>query len=62
MFGLSLGHLLILGVVVLLFGHRKLPELGSALGKGVSAFKRGLEGKDSDSNDRDSKDQKLPPR
>ena len=59
MFGLSLGHLLILGVVVLLFGHRKLPELGSALGKGVSAFKRGLEGKDSDSND---KDQKLPPR
>ena len=62
MFGLSLGHLLILGVVVLLFGHRKLPELGSALGKGVSAFKRGLEGKDSDSNDPENKDQKLPPR
>ena len=61
MFGLSLGHLLILGVVVLLFGHRKLPELGSALGKGVSAFKRGLEGKDSDA-DANDKDQKLPPR
>ena len=48
MFGLSLGHLLILSFVVLLFGHRRLPELGHALGKGMSAFKRGLEGKDAD--------------
>jgi TatA/E family protein of Tat protein translocase len=46
MFGLSLGHLLILGLVVLLFGQRRLPELGWALGKGMEAFKRGLEGKD----------------
>ncbi len=44
MFGLSLGHLIILLVVVLLFGHRRLPELGSALGKGLHAFKKGLEG------------------
>jgi len=48
MFGLSLGHLIVLAVVVLLFGHRRLPELGHALGKGVGAFKRGLEGKDAD--------------
>ena len=48
MFGLSLGHLLILTVVVLLFGHRRLPELGGALGKGISAFKRGLDGKDTE--------------
>jgi sec-independent protein translocase protein TatA len=46
MFGLSLGHLLILAFVVMLFGARRLPELGSALGKGLGAFKRGLEGKD----------------
>ena len=45
MLGLSLGHLLILSVVVLLFGHRRLPELGKALGSGVGAFKKGLEGK-----------------
>ena len=44
MFGLSLGHLVILAVVVLLFGSRRLPELGSALGKGMHAFKKGLEG------------------
>lgn len=48
MFGLSLGHLLIVAFVVLLFGHRRLPELGSALGKGIGAFKKGLEGKDAD--------------
>ena len=48
MFGLSGGHLLIIAVVVLLFGSRRLPELGSALGKGVHAFKKGLEGKSND--------------
>ncbi len=44
MFGLSFGHLIILGFIVLLFGARRLPELGSALGKGVNAFKKGLDG------------------
>ncbi len=52
MFGLSLGHLIIILVVVLLFGSRRLPELGSALGQGIHAFKKGLEGpKDGDKND-----------
>ncbi|MGZ3687063.1 MAG: Sec-independent protein translocase subunit TatA/TatB [Bdellovibrionota bacterium] len=56
MFGLSLGHLLILTFVVLLFGHKRLPELGAALGKGVGAFKKGLEGKGHD----DDQNPKLP--
>lgn len=51
MFGLSLGHLIILSFVVLLFGHKRLPELGHALGKGAGAFKRGLEGKGTDPDD-----------
>jgi sec-independent protein translocase protein TatA len=46
MFGLSLGHLIILGVVVLLFGSRRLPELGGALGRGMNAFKKGLSGEE----------------
>lgn len=46
MFGMSFGHLLILAVVVLLFGSRRLPELGSAVGKGVHAFKKGLSGEE----------------
>jgi sec-independent protein translocase protein TatA len=48
MFGLSGGHLLIVAVVVLLFGSRRLPELGSALGKGMHAFKKGLNGEATD--------------
>ena len=48
MFGLSIGHLLIVLVVVLLFGAKRLPELGHALGTGLGAFKKGLEGKDND--------------
>ena len=45
MFGLSPGHILILAVVVLLFGSRRLPELGASMGKCVGAFKQALDGK-----------------
>jgi len=44
---------------VLLFGHRRIPELGGALGKGISAFKKGLEGKGQDADDDHPK---FPPR
>jgi sec-independent protein translocase protein TatA len=53
MFGLSGGHLLIVAIVVLLFGSRRLPDLGSALGKGIGAFKKGLEGASDDKNKND---------
>ena len=56
MFGLSLGHLLILLVIVLLFSYRRLPELGSALGKGITAFKKGLEYKDKNNKKKNSND------
>ncbi|MBS1963155.1 MAG: twin-arginine translocase TatA/TatE family subunit [Bdellovibrionales bacterium] len=60
MFGLSLGHMLIILVIVLLLNAKRLPELGSALGKGMHAFKKGIEGKshenEKDPNDPDSKD------
>ncbi|RZA05074.1 MAG: twin-arginine translocase TatA/TatE family subunit [Proteobacteria bacterium] len=46
MFGLSLGHMVVVGVVVLLFGSRRLPELGGALGRGMHAFKKGLSGEE----------------
>ena len=35
---------IILGIVLLIFGAGRLPEIGSALGKGISAFKRGVTG------------------
>src|SRR5271165_5264915 len=38
-------HLLVLGVVVfLLFGARRLPELGKGLGEGLKGFKEGIKG------------------
>jgi TatA/E family protein of Tat protein translocase len=36
-------HWIILIVIIMLvFGPKKLPELGSSLGKGINGFKRGL--------------------
>jgi sec-independent protein translocase protein TatA len=34
--------MMILVVVLLLFGARRLPEIGSSLGKGIREFKRSL--------------------
>ena len=43
MFGLGTPELMvILGIAFLLFGGKKLPELGSGLGRGIKAFKTGL--------------------
>jgi sec-independent protein translocase protein TatA len=46
MFGLSSGHLIILGIVALLFGGKRLPELGAGMGQTFRAFKDALEGRD----------------
>ncbi len=47
MFGLGITELLIiLGLVILIFGARRLPELGSGLGKAIKNFKAGVTGKD----------------
>lgn len=44
MFGLSIEHIILLFAVILIFGPRKLPELGSSIGKAVRNFKEGLAG------------------
>lgn len=47
MFGIGATELLIvLGIVIVLFGARRLPELGSGVGKAIRNFKTGLSGKD----------------
>ncbi len=47
MFGLGAWELaIILGIVVVLFGARRLPEIGSGVGKAIKNFKSGISGKD----------------
>ena len=47
MFGLNPWELgIILLVVLLLFGAKRVPEIGRALGKGIREFKSSVEGKD----------------
>ena len=44
MFGISGEHLLILGIVLIFFGPKRLPELGNTLGKAIRNFKDSLSG------------------
>ncbi len=40
---LSIWHLLIFGIIILLvFGARRLPEIGSSLGKGIKEFQKSI--------------------
>jgi len=53
MFGLGIWELIvILVIVLLLFGARKLPEIGSGIGAGIKNFKNSMK------NEEDDKDEK----
>jgi len=47
MFGLGAPELMIiLAICFVIFGGRKLPEIGAGLGKGITSFKKGLQAAD----------------
>jgi sec-independent protein translocase protein TatA len=46
--------LIVLLLVIVIFGARKIPELGKSLGEGIRNFKGSISGKDKD------KDKELP--
>ena len=53
MFGLGATELvIILAIVVLLFGARRLPEIGSGLGRAIRGFKEETQDRDKDEDDR----------
>lgn len=59
-FGTSPVQLLILLVIVLLiFGAKRLPEIGRGLGSGVREFRDGISGKEGDSADADDERDRL---
>ena len=51
--------ILIILIIVIIFGARKLPELGKSLGEGIKNFKKSIGGKDQE--DSTSSDKKTPP-
>jgi sec-independent protein translocase protein TatA len=61
-FGIGIWELLILLLVLLLvFGPKRLPEMGRQLGKGMREFKESVSGKDDDDDDRIDDIAELPP-
>jgi sec-independent protein translocase protein TatA len=60
-FGIGIWEILILLLVVLLvFGPKRLPEMGRSLGRGMREFKESISGKDDD-EDEVVKRSELPP-
>ncbi len=59
MFGIGTQEiLLILLVILIFFGGKKIPELMKGLGKGVRSFKEGMKEADIDMNSKDEKEEK----
>jgi sec-independent protein translocase protein TatA len=57
---IGFGELLIILVVVLvLFGAKKIPELAKGLGKGISEFKKGLRDVENEINSSEIKETKT---
>ena len=62
-FGIGVWEILILLVVALLvFGPKRLPEMGRSLGRGMREFKDSISGKGDDGDDDDERAELPPPR
>ena len=56
MFGIGVPELIVILVIVLIiFGAGKLPEIGSAIGKGIKNFKKSVRESDEDDKSQDHK-------
>jgi sec-independent protein translocase protein TatA len=56
---LGLPELIIIGIIALLiFGPKKLPDLGAGLGKAIRDFKGAISGAESDEEKKEKKEEK----
>jgi len=53
--------LLVLLIVIIIFGAKKLPDLGKSLGESIKNFKGSVSGKDKDADKELPKDKTPPP-
>ncbi len=61
-FGIGFGEMiLIFGVLLLVFGAKRLPEIGGAMGKSIRDFKRSINGMDEASVDQAIQAKSPPP-
>ncbi|MBE9185146.1 twin-arginine translocase TatA/TatE family subunit [Microcoleus sp. LEGE 07076] len=61
MFGLGLPEMGIIAVVaILIFGPKKIPELGNALGKTLRSFKEGVGIEDDESVEKEKEEEDQP--
>jgi len=44
MFGISFEHILIIGVILIVLGPKRLPEIGNSMGKAIKNFKDSFNG------------------
>jgi sec-independent protein translocase protein TatA len=49
--------LIILVIVIILFGSRRIPEVAKGLGEGIRSFKSGLQGDSKETENRNYKDE-----
>ncbi|MBE3561692.1 MAG: twin-arginine translocase TatA/TatE family subunit [Ktedonobacteraceae bacterium] len=61
-FGHTWEIIIILVVALLIFGPKKLPEMGSAIGKSIKEFKRGMESLNAPKDIKSEEDEYIPPR
>ena len=60
MFGLGVQELLIIFVIIMvLFGAKKLPEMGKGLGRGIREFKNATNQIDDDEDEKDVEPKKV---
>jgi sec-independent protein translocase protein TatA len=53
--------LIILLIAVIIFGARRLPELGKGIGEGIRNFRKSIGGKEKESEEKKSESEKTEP-